>query len=257
FAEIAAPIHKVTNKTKKTKHDFHWHDEQQQAFEKFKQILTTYPLFLQFPDATAPFILAADASDIGISGILRQETPKGTKINYYKSRSLSDTEKRYDTIEKEALAIYWCITDLRQYIGDLYVSIETDHKPLTNFHKKDINNKRVMNGLFKLQDIIPQIREIKHILRDKNTGPDYLSKHPTSSPCVEITLEGDEEHWPRGTEAWEIKPPRINSFTAQINAVITRQEAKRRQPLPESLSRHITTATSPTSATSTSSISLS
>ncbi|CAF1549441.1 unnamed protein product, partial [Didymodactylos carnosus] len=26
FAEIAAPIHKVTNKTKKTKHEFHWHD---------------------------------------------------------------------------------------------------------------------------------------------------------------------------------------------------------------------------------------
>ncbi|CAF4679778.1 unnamed protein product, partial [Didymodactylos carnosus] len=92
------------------------------------------------------------------------------------------------------------------------------------------------------------------------TGPDYLSKHPTSSPCVETTLEGDDEHWPRGTEAWEIKPPHVSSFTAQINAVITRQEAKRRQqrqPLPESLSRRITTATSPTSATSTSSISLS
>ncbi|CAF1211721.1 unnamed protein product [Didymodactylos carnosus] len=28
FAEIAAPIHKVTNKTKKTKHDFYWHKEQ-------------------------------------------------------------------------------------------------------------------------------------------------------------------------------------------------------------------------------------
>ncbi|CAF4064229.1 unnamed protein product, partial [Didymodactylos carnosus] len=42
-----------------------------------------------------------DASDVGISGILRQETPTGTKINYYKSRTLSDTEKRYDTIEKE------------------------------------------------------------------------------------------------------------------------------------------------------------
>ncbi|CAF1439606.1 unnamed protein product, partial [Didymodactylos carnosus] len=183
-----------------------------------------------------------DASDVGISGILRPETPKGTKINYYKSRTLSDTEKRYDTIEKEALAIYWCITDLRQYIGDSYISVETDHKPLANFHKKDINNKRVMNWLFKLQDIIPQITEIKHKLRDKNTGPDYLSKHPTSSPCVETTLESDEEHWPRGTEAWEIKPPRVSSFTAQINAVITRQEAKRRQQrqlLPESLSFHV------------------
>ncbi|CAF4841065.1 unnamed protein product, partial [Rotaria sp. Silwood2] len=76
-------------------------------------LLTTYPLFLEYPDLSTPFVLTTDASDIGIGGILRQDTPHGTKINYFKSRALDDTERKYDTIEKEALAIFWCISELR------------------------------------------------------------------------------------------------------------------------------------------------
>ena len=64
-------------------------------------------------------------------------------------------------MEKEALAIYWCISELRSYIGDSNFIVETDHKPLENFHRKQINNKRVMNWLFKLQDILPQIIAVK------------------------------------------------------------------------------------------------
>ncbi|CAF1202737.1 unnamed protein product [Didymodactylos carnosus] len=126
FAEIAAPVHKVTNKTKKTKHEFYWHKEQQDAFDRFKHLLTTEPLFLQYPDPTAPFILSTDASIIGISGILRQTTQHDTRICYYKSRTLSDTEKRYDPMGREELAMYWSIQQLREYIGDSYFSIETD-----------------------------------------------------------------------------------------------------------------------------------
>ncbi|CAF4583547.1 unnamed protein product, partial [Didymodactylos carnosus] len=46
FAKIAAPIHKVTNKTRTKKHEFRWDQEQQDAFDQFKSILTSAPLFL-------------------------------------------------------------------------------------------------------------------------------------------------------------------------------------------------------------------
>ncbi|CAF1282848.1 unnamed protein product [Didymodactylos carnosus] len=78
---------------------------------------TTEPLFLHYPNPTVPFILSADASVIGISGILRQTTQHGTRICYYKPRTLSAAEKRYDPMEREALAIYWSIKQLREYIG--------------------------------------------------------------------------------------------------------------------------------------------
>ncbi|CAF4447474.1 unnamed protein product [Didymodactylos carnosus] len=251
FAEIAAPIHKVTNKTKKTKHEFHWHDEQQVAFDRFKRILTSEPLFLQYPDPTSPFILSTDASVIGISGILRQNTSQGTRICYCKSRTLTDTEKRYDPLEREALAMYWCIKELRQYIGDSAFPIETDSEPLINFHKKQIDNKRIMHWLFKLQDIIPQITEVKHLNRDKNTGPDYLSKHPVvsaSSSHLPITLDNNND-WPPGIETWEIKPPRTLSYLTRLNAVITHQQTKKQASTTSSITPIFPPASSTLSST--------
>ncbi|CAF4624019.1 unnamed protein product, partial [Rotaria socialis] len=44
FARIAAPLHKVTNKTKRHRHEFKWGPDQQHSFDEFKRILTTYPL---------------------------------------------------------------------------------------------------------------------------------------------------------------------------------------------------------------------
>ena len=62
FARLAAPFHKVSNKTRTRRHEFYWHPEQQQAFETFKGILTHPPLFLHFPEPDTPFILSTDGS---------------------------------------------------------------------------------------------------------------------------------------------------------------------------------------------------
>ena len=49
----------------------------------------------------------------------------------YASRSLSDTEKRYAVIEKEALAAALASETFSDYVLGLYFVLETDHKPLT------------------------------------------------------------------------------------------------------------------------------
>ncbi|CAF4626058.1 unnamed protein product, partial [Rotaria sp. Silwood2] len=181
FAAIAAPLHKVTNKTRTKRHEFYWHAEQQAAFEQFKTILTTSPLFLHFPDPSLPFILSTDASLTRIAGVLKQNSSTGVKICYYKSRLLSDIERRYSTTEREALAIYWCLDQLRPCIGTSSVIIETDHQPLTNMHKKyNFRNKRIDNWLLKLQDLLPQILEIKYRKGIDNAGPDFLTRYDIS-----------------------------------------------------------------------------
>jgi len=43
---------------------------------------------------------------------------------------LSETEKRYATIEQEALVVAWACEKFRDYLVDLRVVIKTDHKPL-------------------------------------------------------------------------------------------------------------------------------
>ena len=50
-----------------------------------------------------PFILTTDASGFTIGGILSQGKIGKDKTIAYASRSLSDTEKKYDTYEKEAV----------------------------------------------------------------------------------------------------------------------------------------------------------
>jgi hypothetical protein len=135
---------------------------------------------LNFPDYSIPFILSTDASDYRIAGVLKQKPADAMKICYYKSRLLNDVERRYSTTEREALAIYWCLNELRNYIGDSAIIIETDHKPLVNMHhKKSFGNKRIDNWLIHLQDMIPQILEIKYQRGIDNIGPDYLTRYDT------------------------------------------------------------------------------
>ncbi|CAF4666594.1 unnamed protein product, partial [Rotaria sp. Silwood2] len=249
FARIAAPLHKVTNKTKHHRHEFKWGPDQQQSFDEFKRLLTTYPLFLEYPDLSTPFVLTTDASNIGIGGILRQDTPNGTKINYFKSRMLDDTERKYDTIEQEALAIFWCISELRSYIGDSDFIIETDHKPLENFHKKQINNKRVMNWLFKLQDMLPQIIAVKHRPGAHNAAADYISRHfppATSTNIYPSSTAVTYDDWPI-----EHTCTRNGSINAEINAVTTRAQSKlQAQPHSSSPNASSTSTTSQSTCSS-------
>ena len=71
FSKIAAPIHEVTNKMKSKKHEFFWRDPQIHAANHIKRLLTTEPLLLNYAHPTAQFILAIDASEYAIGGVLK------------------------------------------------------------------------------------------------------------------------------------------------------------------------------------------
>ena len=86
FARIGAPVHKVTKKICTKRHESYWHAEQQEAFEHFKTILTTFPLFLHFPDPSVLFILSMDDSLIRIVDVLKQQISSGLKVCHYRSR---------------------------------------------------------------------------------------------------------------------------------------------------------------------------
>ncbi|CAF1044149.1 unnamed protein product [Rotaria sordida] len=209
---------------------------------------------------------------VGIGDILRQDTPHGTKINYFKSRVVNDTERKYDSCEKETLAIYWCINELRSYIGDSNFIVETDHKPLENFHNKQINNKRVMNWLFKLQDILLQILAVKYRKGANNTATDYISRHFSSAAILNTdvsTVSISYDDWLMGSDNWSEKTPkpqrlqftqssmssnssiRNAAMNVEVNAVTPRAQVKLlAQPLPSPpgiLSKQNTSSSSPSS----------
>ena len=109
-----------------------WTEKEQTALDILKAKLCEEPL-LQRPDFSQPFIPTTDASGFAIGGILLQgKIGKGKPIACA-SRSLSDTEKKYDTYEKEALFIIFCVTHFRPYLYRRKFALVTDHKPLVWF----------------------------------------------------------------------------------------------------------------------------
>ncbi len=68
FSTIVAPMTNLLAKET----PYVWGQEQQQAFERLKQVISTMPV-LMHPDFNRPFILYTDASKEGLGTILAQK----------------------------------------------------------------------------------------------------------------------------------------------------------------------------------------
>ncbi|CAM4802461.1 unnamed protein product [Rotaria magnacalcarata] len=175
FADVAAPIHAVTNLTKPNRKNFKWEIVQSKTFHQLKHMLITEPLFLHFPIDNSPLILTTDASDTGLGGVLQQKVNGQLHNLYYHSQIMTPCQRKYSTIEKEALAIYRCFDRMRSFILGRTIIIMTDHCPLCYIMKKTIKNARVN----RITDLIQEhnIDKVVHIRGQYNCLPDYLSRY--------------------------------------------------------------------------------
>ena len=125
FAEMTAPLRKLTHQGVK----WNWSGAEQTAFEKLKDTLSSDTV-LGYYDAGLETKLLVDAGPNGLGLILTQKKPEGWKAVECASRSLTEVEKWYSQIDREALAIRWACERCYLYlIGSSFV-IETDHQPL-------------------------------------------------------------------------------------------------------------------------------
>lgn len=95
-------------KGKKKKETISWNDEAELAFSTIKGKLISAPVLSQ-PDFTQRFIVQADASDVGLGGVLTQSLNGEERVITYASRTLSRAERNYSVTERECLAIIFCI----------------------------------------------------------------------------------------------------------------------------------------------------
>lgn len=100
------------------------------AFEVCKTLLCNDPI-LQCPDFNKPFTLTTDASNVAIGAVLSQNYNNTDRPVSFASRTLTDTESNYSTVEKEMLAIIWATKHFRPYLYGQKFKIVTDHRPLT------------------------------------------------------------------------------------------------------------------------------
>ncbi|UYV62687.1 K02A2.6-like [Cordylochernes scorpioides] len=136
LAEISHPLNKLLSK----KEEWIWGDDQDRAFDQIKKSLTSAQ-GLALYDPSLPITVSADASSFGLGAVIWQTKDGLRQVIAYASRTLSETEKWYAQIEKEALAITWACEKFKQYIQGLVITLETDHKPLVPiFTSKNIDD---------------------------------------------------------------------------------------------------------------------
>lgn len=220
FAKITQPLTTCLKKRNKIIIDQKYID----AFNKCKELLTHAPL-LQYPDYDKPFILTTDASNIALGAVLSQGQIGSDKPIAYASRTLSDSESRYSTIERELLAIIWAVKHFRPYLYGRKFYIYTDHRPLVWLRSlKDPSSKLTRWGL-RLQDY-----DFELIYKNgkQNTNADAFSRikinaldsdDDNESLAVNVDEEGTKYLDRVATERYtgKMKRQRSNSSTITIS----------------------------------------
>ena len=125
LAQLTQPLRALLSKGT----DCVWGLHQSEAFIQVKMELSK-PTTLALYNTAAPTNLSADASSYGLGAVLMQQTEEGWRPVAYASHLLTETQRRYAQIEKEALTITWSCEKFPDYILGKEIMIETDHKPL-------------------------------------------------------------------------------------------------------------------------------
>ncbi|XP_053692225.1 uncharacterized protein K02A2.6-like [Sabethes cyaneus] len=170
LSEISTSLRQMTVKGAK----FKWTTERLRAFERLKAALAN-PQHLGYYNPRNKTILITDASDNGLGAVLVQVTHNEPRVISYASKTLSQTERKYSTIDKEALGVAWACDRFQMYLTGLQFTILTDHKPLLNiFNEKSTPNKRQERWVLRMQSY--RYRMV-HIPGNNNVA-DPLSRLP-------------------------------------------------------------------------------
>ncbi len=130
FSTVAAPL---TNLARQGV-DLVWDDACEGSFQTLKAALITAPI-LTYPTREGHFVLSTDASNVGMGAVLEQEQEEGgrvaKKVIAYASKTLSDSQRRYCTTNKELLGVVMAIELFKYYLTGRHFTVVTDHASLT------------------------------------------------------------------------------------------------------------------------------
>nr|GEU58788.1 reverse transcriptase domain-containing protein [Tanacetum cinerariifolium] len=100
FSKISRPMTRLLEKDT----PFIFSKDCIKAFQTLKKKLMEAPILIS-PNWDLPFELMCDASDFAIGAVLGQRHEKHFRAIHYASKTLTDAESNYTTIEKEMLAV--------------------------------------------------------------------------------------------------------------------------------------------------------
>ena len=173
YAKLGKPLYELL----KLNNRFEWGEKEQKAFEKLKEILSTFPIVCH-PNYDYPFKVQTDASDDGIGAVLTQSIDGKERIIKCTSRVLQPLEQKWCPREKEGLAIVFACEVFRPYILHTKFVIETDHESLSYLRKAKAP-ARLVRWALKLSEFD---YTVEYRRGSSNSNADALSRLPLDAP---------------------------------------------------------------------------
>ncbi|KAI7802904.1 hypothetical protein IRJ41_022848 [Triplophysa rosa] len=154
-----------------------WNEETVESFEMLKRMLLESPA-LAIHDPALPAFVSTDASDYGLGAVLTQLRSDGAeRVIAFASRTLSTSERKYSTVEKEALACVWAFT------------LRMDHQALTTLLSKKGMNRAGMRVARWSARLLCFPYDVQYRPGKRNCVADCLSRMPLSNTDADVATE--------------------------------------------------------------------
>ncbi|MEG0619308.1 MAG: reverse transcriptase domain-containing protein [Bacilli bacterium] len=173
LSSLMAPL---TDKLKGKPVKIEWGDKDTEILQEIL-IRLNNNITLVPPDPNKKFILYTDSSDLGIGGVLKQNSQL---IGLF-SHKFNDTELNYTITEKEIYSIYLSLEYFREIVYGCNIEVRCDNK--NNIDDKKMKNRRISRWI---ETINEYSVDMKHIKGKNNKEADAISRI--------YTLESKEVH---------------------------------------------------------------
>nr|GEW85353.1 reverse transcriptase domain-containing protein [Tanacetum cinerariifolium] len=153
FSKIARPMTHLLEKET----PFIFSKECIESFNTLKKKLTEAPILVA-PDWDLPFKIMCDASDYAVGAVLGQQKTKHFQPIHYASKTMTDAQAHYTTMEKELLTVVYAFEKFRPYLWILLLqefnviirdnkgaeNLAADHlSRLENPHQDELEKKEI------------------------------------------------------------------------------------------------------------------
>ena len=176
YSQIVRPLVKLTRKDE----PFHWGQEQEDAFNHLKKLITSTPVLRPIDfNSDQPLILSVDTSIHGIGIILSQEDEQGRRaVARYGSIPLKEVETRYGQSKLELFGLFQALRKFQaNIVGARKLIVEVDASSIKGMLcNPDTQASAVINRW--IQGILLYDFELVHVPAYKHKGPDALSRRP-------------------------------------------------------------------------------
>ena len=185
-------LHRLLRKERQ----WQWGEEQKDAFQAAKDLLSSSHLLVHY-DPKKELVVSGDASPYGVGAVLAHIMADGSeKPIAYASRTLTEADRGYSKLDKEALAMPFAMKKFHQFLYGRHFKVYKDHKRflgLLSPHKATPTMESSHMQRWALTSLVYEY-ELLYRPEEENSNADALSRLPLPEAPEATPVPGDVIH---------------------------------------------------------------